>query len=151
MPLVISWPARKPGRWRSSSKRRWTSCAALIQTVTKDALAAGQGTVIERCNFARAVLCNGLGRYEEALAAAQDASDYQPHMYLSPWASVELLEAATRAGQPAAAGAALERVLEATAHVPNDTARGIAARSRALLSGGETADRLYREAIERLG
>ena len=66
-------------------------------------------------------------------------------------AAVELLEAATRAGQPAAAEAALERVLEATAHVPNDAAPGIAARSRALLSGRETAERLYREAIDRLG
>jgi DNA-binding CsgD family transcriptional regulator/tetratricopeptide (TPR) repeat protein len=124
---------------------------ALIDTVTTDALAAGQGMVLERCNFARAVLCNGLGQYEEALAAARDASDYQPHMYLSPWAAVEQLEAATRAGQPAAAEAALERVLVATAHVPNDAAQGIAARSRALLSGRETADRLYREAIARLG
>jgi DNA-binding CsgD family transcriptional regulator len=130
---------------------REAQARALIVTVTTGAVAAGQGTVIERCNFARAVLCNGLGKYEEALVAAREASDYQPQMYLSPWAAVELLEAATRAGQPAIAGAALERVLEATDHLPNDAAQGIAARSRALLSGAETADRLFREAIERLG
>jgi DNA-binding CsgD family transcriptional regulator len=130
---------------------REAEARVLIGTVTTDALAAGQGMVIERCNFAQAVLCNGLGQYEEALAAAQAASDYQPDMYLSSWAAVELLEAATRAGQPSAAKAALERVLEATALMPNDAAQGIAARSRALLSGGETADRLYREAIDRLG
>ena len=130
---------------------REAEARALIETVTKSASAAGQGTVIERCGFARAVLCNGLGLYEEALAAAQDASDYQPRMYLSPWAAVELLEAATRAGERAVAEEALERVLEATAHLPSDAAQGTAARSRALLSEGETADRLYREAIERLG
>jgi DNA-binding CsgD family transcriptional regulator len=124
---------------------------ALIETVRMDAVAAGQAALIEHCNFARAVLCNGLGQYEEAVAAAREASNYQPHMYLSSWAAVELLEAATRADQSAVAESALERILAATAHVPSDAAQGIAARSRALLSGDETADLLYREAIDRLG
>ncbi len=128
-----------------------TEARALIETVTQHALKAGQGTVIERCNLAHAVLCNGLGQYDEALAVAREACDYNPNMYVSPWAAQELLEAATRTGQRAVAQVALDRILDATAHVPNDAAQGIAARSRALMSEGETADRSYLEAIERLG
>jgi ATP/maltotriose-dependent transcriptional regulator MalT len=62
-----------------------------------------------------------------------------------------MIEAATRAGDPELAGAALDRILAATAVADNDWALGIRARSRAQLSDGEEADALYREAIERLG
>ena len=44
----------------------------------------------------RSVLFNGLGRYEEALAAAQEASDDTPELFVSAWALRELIEAATR-------------------------------------------------------
>jgi ATP/maltotriose-dependent transcriptional regulator MalT len=130
---------------------RESAARPLIEAVTTEASAAGQGTVIERCNYSRAILCNGLGQYEEALIAAREAADYHPQLYLSAWAAVELLEAATRAGRTAIAEAALVRVLDATAHLPNDTAQGIAARSRAMMTAGERADGLYRDAIERLG
>src|SRR5205823_9240108 len=46
---------------------------------------------------------------------------------------------------------ALERLTETTRASGTDRAVGIEARSRALLSGGDTADSLYREAIERTG
>jgi DNA-binding CsgD family transcriptional regulator len=46
---------------------------------------------------------------------------------------------------------ALERLSETTRASGSDWALGIEARSRALLSDGETAERLYREAIDRLG
>ncbi|VVJ21836.1 Uncharacterised protein [Amycolatopsis camponoti] len=124
---------------------------AVIEAVLTEATAAGQGTVTERCDFSRAVLCNGLGQYEEALVAARAAVDYHPRMYLSAWAAVELLKAAIRAGRTAVAEDALHHVLEATVHLPNDAAQGIVARSRALMTTGERADGLYRDAIERLG
>jgi DNA-binding CsgD family transcriptional regulator len=135
----------------AADRGREVEARALIDAVTTAASAAGQGTVIERCNFSRAVLCNGLGLYEEALVAAREAAEYHPQMYLSGWAAVELLEAATRAGRTAIAEAALVSVLDATAHLSNDTAQGIAARSRALMTTGERADGLYRDAVERLG
>ena len=47
--------------------------------------------------------------------------------------------------------AALEWLSERTRVTPTDWALGIEARIRALLSGGDDADRLYRESIERLG
>jgi DNA-binding CsgD family transcriptional regulator len=97
------------------------------------------------------VLLNGLGRYREAIACAQEASDDTPELFVSVWATVELLEAATRCDEAELARDALERIIAATAVAPTDWALGIAARCRALLSEGDAADGLYREAIERLG
>ena len=54
------------------------------------------------------------------------------------------------AGRPRA-GDALQRLSETTRASGTDWALGIEARSRALLSDGEAAERLYRQAIDRLG
>ena len=67
------------------------------------------------------------------------------------WGLVELVEAAARCGLPERATDAVRRLSESTSASGSDWALGVEARSRALLSEGETADRLYREAIERLG
>jgi hypothetical protein len=67
------------------------------------------------------------------------------------WAAVELIEAATRIGVPENAADALERLSDSTRASSSDWALGIEARSRALLSDGEAAERLYRESIDRLG
>ena len=109
---------------------------------------AGHGGPVRALGAVAAL--NGLGRYEEALAAAQEASDDTPELFVSVWAAIELLEAAT--GPTAGvARAAHERIAAATAVAGTDWALGIRARSRALLSDGEAAEALYREAIERLG
>jgi ATP/maltotriose-dependent transcriptional regulator MalT len=63
----------------------------------------------------------------------------------------ELVEAASRSGQAEVAKDAVERLAERTQAAGSELALGIEARSRALLTGGEEADGLYREAIERLG
>jgi DNA-binding CsgD family transcriptional regulator len=63
----------------------------------------------------------------------------------------ELIEAAARSGNAARAAEALRRLTQTTRPSGTDWALGIEARSRALLSEGEAADGLYREAIERLG
>src|SRR5205807_7694153 len=63
----------------------------------------------------------------------------------------ELIEAAARSGVPERAAGALDR-LSATARASgSDWAFGVEARSRALCSEGETAETLYREAIDWLG
>ena len=82
---------------------------------------------------------------------ASDASEDTPELFVSVWAATELLEAATRCDEPGFARAAHERIADATAVAPTDWALGIRARSAALLSDGEGAEPLYREAIERLG
>ena len=71
-------------------------------------------------------------------------------MLFSAWALVELIEAAVRSGEPELAADALRRLSDDDARRGTDWALGIEARSRALLSDGQDAERLYREAIERL-
>jgi DNA-binding CsgD family transcriptional regulator len=67
------------------------------------------------------------------------------------WAAVELIEAATRSENAARAVDVLERLSETTRASGTDWALGIEARSRALVSEGQAAEDLYREAIDRLG
>jgi DNA-binding CsgD family transcriptional regulator len=130
---------------------REAEAAIVIDATIHEATAGGQGTAVQYAHWARAVLLNGLGRYQEALAVAQDASDDTPELFVSAWALSELVEAATRSEDMAGARAALDRLVAATSAAETDWGLGIAARSRALLSEGEAAQRLYREAIERLG
>ena len=101
-------------------------------------------------DHARAVLYNGLGRYEAALAPAQEAAN-RDELLVSVWSLPELVEAATRCGQGDVANAAIESLSERTRAAGTELALGIEARSRALLSEGALAERLYREAIDRLG
>jgi DNA-binding CsgD family transcriptional regulator len=110
------------------------------------------GLVTAFARYARAVLCNGLGRYGDALAAAT-AGDAPASLMISALAlvEVELIESAARTGAAATAADALARLSERVGVNGTDWAIGIEARSRALLSAGAEAEMLYREAIERLG
>jgi DNA-binding CsgD family transcriptional regulator len=130
---------------------REAGASKLIDTTIERYTAGGQGTAVQYARWARAVLLNGLGRYEEALAAGQEASDDTPELFVSAWAAIEVVESAARCDEPEVANAALERVVAATAVAPSSWSAGIAARCRALLSEGEAAEGLYREAIEQLG
>src|SRR3954468_2811436 len=115
-----------------------------------DLVARGEGGGLGVIDWATAVLYNGLGRYEEALAAAQQGAAYHNELLFSTWALVELIEAGVRSGKPDSAAEALGRLWETTRASGTDWALGIEARSRALLSDDDDAERLYREAIERL-
>ena len=123
----------------------------LIAATTPQMVARGEGRWLTAAHWATAVLSNGLCRYDEALAAAEQGSEYPDELGLAVWPAVELIEAAARTGQPERGIGALSRLAEAARAAGTDWALGIEARSRALLSDGESADRLYREAIERLG
>jgi len=94
---------------------------------------------------------NGLGRYEDALVPARAAGDCPQELAAANWGLVELIEAAARSGATDVTADALERLSEMTQASGTDWALGVESRSRALLSEGDAAERLYREAIERLG
>jgi DNA-binding CsgD family transcriptional regulator len=129
---------------------READASTLIDAATTDAIAGGQGIGVQYARWVAAILFNGLGRYEEALAAAEQAGGDIPELFLPAWALPELIEASVRSGKSHLGAGALERLAAATAAAGTDWALGIEARSRALLSEGEAADRLYREAIDRL-
>ena len=130
---------------------REAEASTLIEAAIKAAVAGGEGLAVQYAHWTTAVLYNGLGRYEDALAAARQASEDTPELFLSAWALPELIEAATRSGKARLAADALERLTETTNASDADWAVAIEARSRALLSEGEVADGLYREAIDRFG
>jgi DNA-binding CsgD family transcriptional regulator/tetratricopeptide (TPR) repeat protein len=132
--------------WRG----RVAEASELIKTSTNEVVARGEGQGLALIDWTSAVLYNGVGRYEDALVAAQRAAEHPEELPFA-WGLVELIEAATRSGKAARAGDALQRLSETTRTSGTDWALGIEARSRALLSDGEAAERLYRQAIDRLG
>jgi len=129
---------------------REAEAASLIRATGEQAAGRGQGASLTAAHWAAAVLYNGLGRYEEALAAARQAAGHRL-VHLSMWALPELVEATARTGNTALAGDALDQLSDWTQASGTDWGLGVEARSRALVSGGEAADCLYREAITRLG
>jgi DNA-binding CsgD family transcriptional regulator len=124
-----------------------------LAIATKDeAVQRGEGLGIGLSDWASAVFNNGLGHYQDALAAAEEASAYTADVSAAVnWGLVELVEAAVRCGLPERAADAVRRLSDSARASGSDWGLGVEARSRALVSEGEAADRLYLEAIERLG
>jgi DNA-binding CsgD family transcriptional regulator len=124
----------------------------LAQASVKEAEARGEGLALTITEFLRGTLYLGLGRYDAALAAVGQAEQYHEEG-AAIWGLIELIEAAVRSGQPQLAGAALERVTEATRAGGTNWALSTEARCRALLSEGDGAetDDLYQKAIEHSG
>jgi DNA-binding CsgD family transcriptional regulator len=129
---------------------RDAEAAELIEAATREIVRRGEGQGLTFIHWATAVLQNGLGRYDEALAAAQKAAEDSVEVRLATWGLVELIEAAARSGEPALAVDALGRLSQTTVASGTDWAVGVEARSRALLTEAEAAEPLYRQAIEGL-
>jgi DNA-binding CsgD family transcriptional regulator len=102
-------------------------------------------------DWAQAILYNGLGRYDEACAAALQVFEY-PHDLGGPanWGMIELIEAAVRAGTPEVAADARARLSQRSRASGTDWALGLAARSEALFVDDHLAEALYLEAVDRL-
>jgi hypothetical protein len=84
---------------------------ALIKGSLPAAVSKGAGLALASIDWATAVLYNGLGRYEKALAAAQQASGHPQELW-STLILPELIEAAVRTGQTTRAAAALDLLAE---------------------------------------
>jgi DNA-binding CsgD family transcriptional regulator/tetratricopeptide (TPR) repeat protein len=127
--------------WRGQE----TEASRLIAADTTDPAVQGDGQRLTATACATAVLNNSLGRYDDALTAAEQASEDPDELGPATWSLAELIEAAARTGALERAAGALRRLSD------TDWALGIQARSTALLSDTEHAEPLYLEAIERLG
>jgi len=135
----------------ASLRGHQSECARLVEATIAEATAGGQGIAVAYAHWVAAIGYNGLGRYADALGAATQASEDTSTLYIAMWALPELIEAAARSGNAHFGTGALERLADITRAGGTDFGLGIEARSRALLSEGETAESLYREAIDRLG
>jgi tetratricopeptide (TPR) repeat protein len=122
----------------------------LVRSGTPDFLARGEGIGLTVSQWVTAALYNGLGRYEDAFAAAEQAVADLHELWFSTFATIELIEAASRSGRTERAGETLEVLSASTRASGTPWALGVEARSRALLNEGEAAETLYREAIDRL-
>jgi DNA-binding CsgD family transcriptional regulator len=124
--------------------------AALFAATSQDALARGEGLGVQLVSWTTAILNNGLGRYGDALAAAQQAAAEDSGPFISAWVPSELVEAAVRTGEREVAVDAMRSLSATTAGVDTDWAAGIELRSRALVSEGRTAEDSYRKAVNHL-
>jgi DNA-binding CsgD family transcriptional regulator/tetratricopeptide (TPR) repeat protein len=129
---------------------RADEATGLIRATLNRVTARGEGMGLSLTLYTSAVLDNGLGRYRDALDAAKQASAYPQELGFANFALVELVEAAARSGEDAHAADAVERLARTTGHSQTPWGRGIQARSRALVSEGDEAGHLYREAIDQL-
>jgi DNA-binding CsgD family transcriptional regulator len=151
---IIQATGMAPLKYASLMLAAWRGNEAealeLIEAGRLEATARGEGMALGILEWATALLYNGRGRYDEALAAAQQGREHDD-VGLFAWTLVELIEAGVRSGATDVTSAALDRLSERTQAAGTDWALGIEAGSRALLSDGRDTERLYREAVERLG
>ncbi|MFF7888779.1 AAA family ATPase [Streptomyces sp. NPDC020794] len=134
-------------------KGREAQILKAIDAMTRDAdlHQGGPGNTLSASEWAKAVLYNGLGRYEEACAAAERGAQNLQELGLAIRSMVELVEAAARSGRPARAAEAAHQLADMAQASGTDWALGTSAMVRAQVNEGPTAEALYQEAIERLG
>jgi DNA-binding CsgD family transcriptional regulator len=129
---------------------REAEATRLIAGSRPDLTRRGEGIGITVLDWAEAVLYNGLGRYDDACAAASRIAERPRDVSSLNWWMLELIEAAVRTGASELAADTHRRLAEMTHASGTDWALGLEARSRALLSTGAVAEELFREALARL-
>ncbi|MFJ9389747.1 AAA family ATPase [Nocardioides sp. NPDC101246] len=133
----------------AASRGQEASALDQIDALGREAEEGSLGWLLAVTGFSRATLLNGLGRYAEALEAADRAAEHSDVAVLQ-WTLQELVEAASRTGDLARATKARDRLAERTRSVDAPWARGVQALVDALVAPGAEAEALYLEAIEQL-
>ncbi|MDT5066561.1 MAG: hypothetical protein QOK02_2716 [Mycobacterium sp.] len=121
----------------------------LVKASIDDAVERGEGFALSVAHYSAAILHNGLSQYPEALSACESALEYDD-LGMSNFLLVEMVEAASRCGSLTVAETAFGRLIERADASGTDTARGLAARSKALIADGESAEAEYQTAIRHL-
>jgi DNA-binding CsgD family transcriptional regulator len=142
-----------PVKYHALNLAAWRGVSAdsieLLDTAAANGTAKGEGRLVGLTKYNAAVLFNGLGRYEEAFAAAQKCCEYEDLGFYGI-CLFELIEAATHLGDRQSAASALQLFQERAATSGTEFGLGAVAAARALLAPHELADGLFTEAIERL-
>jgi DNA-binding CsgD family transcriptional regulator len=123
---------------------------ALIASARQGIEERSEGMGLTVIGWTTAVLLNSVGRYEEALAAAEEAHAHPEDLWGTLWLH-ELIEAAVLSGRPDRATEAIERLGRMSRISGTDWSLGLDARCRALVAAGDQAEGLYREALDLLG
>ena len=121
-----------------------------LASAATDSKRRGEGIGLTVIAWARAILYNGLGIHDQALAAAQEAIDCPTNSAAAAWGMLELVEAAARLDKPEAAHEHAERFAEIADAAGSHWAFGVNARSSALVSPDAKAEELYRTALDHL-
>ncbi|MEV1069004.1 AAA family ATPase [Streptomyces sp. NPDC050263] len=137
----------------SAWRGREAECTDLTKRAAEGATRRGEGNGPKVGGWARALLYNSLGRYTEAVSAAEEVIQGYRQLELgtATYTLAEYIEAVARGGVPGHSLDALRRLTELTRPSGTDWALGIEARSRALLAETAAAEGHYLEAIDRLG
>lgn len=130
---------------------REAEAMALIAGTRDDVSYRGEGAGLLILDWAEAVLYNGLGRYDDACAAALRIPERPDNIAASNWWMIELVEAAAHAGTPEVAADTRARIADMARASGTDWALGTAARSEALFADDLHAEALYLEALDHLG
>ncbi|NHC47430.1 AAA family ATPase [Motilibacter aurantiacus] len=129
--------------WRGDEERAERFARAALDS----AAARQEGRLISITHHARAVLLNGLGRYDEALEVARESTELGEQSVFGGLVP-ELVEAAARAGRPEAARKAMALLEERAAAFESPWSLAVLARSRALLGPVDEADVYFRQALD---
>ncbi|MET0455840.1 MAG: AAA family ATPase [Mycobacterium sp.] len=124
-------------------------CGDLVQATIEAASERGEGSEVGVAHFSAAILHTGLRQYDKAFAACRSALEFDD-LGLQGYLLVEMVEAAIRSGHRSAAEAALDGLAERAVASGTDSALGLAARSRALVDDGPTAEAEYELAVANL-
>jgi len=141
---------RRTGIALASWHGREAEAHALTEARRQEVLTRGEGLWLTANDWGTAVLYNGLGRYDDALAILEDATENLHDAALSLWLASELIEAAVRSGRAERAADPLARLTDIAEANGTDWSLGLRATRAAMLAEGADAEALYREGIERL-
>jgi len=134
--------------WWEGTLLAWRGNEANARRWAEEHLARRGAAGMDLIRYSLLPLELGLGRYQVALETAIAATKSEP-VFLGSRILPNLIEAAVRAGDPAAAEAGISR-LSVLAMAGAPLGLGLVARSRALLADDNQAEALYMEAIDRL-
>ncbi len=141
-----------PRKYHSLNLAAWRGVASaldMMQEAAAEGTAKGEGRLVGLTKYTAAVLLNGLGRYDEAFAAARECCEYED-LGIFGACLFELIEAAAHVGDREAAASALELYDARAGASGTEFGLGAVAASRARIATNELADGLFTEAIERL-